>query len=143
MQKLTTAGLDVRAKPHQPQLTSKCQEALDLNTRLICKKQNRQRLHREGKKCLFFLLTFFFALKTRNQPNKKPKMLLFPPPFRHIHYFLPLKRLLSDFYLFHMPVASTSISFPFYKAAQVRALSASHRLPISLLKWSARNESQK
>lgn len=139
MQGLGTAGLDVSAKPHQAQLTSKCQEALDSNTPLICRERNRQLLRGEGKNNVFF---FFFALKTRNQPTKQTKKTKYFS-FRRIHYFLPLKRPLSDFHLSHMPVANGSFSFPFYKAAQAQALSDSRRLTIFLFKWLMQNQSQK
>lgn len=83
--------------------------------------------------CAFFpWRNFFFALKEKKKNTSS---------FSHIHYFLSLKRPLSDFYLSHMPVANASI-FPFYKSAQVEALSDSHRLTIFLFKWLMLNQSQ-
>ena len=83
--------------------------------------------------CAFFpWRNFFFALKEKKKKTSS---------FSHIHYFLSLKRPLSDFYLSHMPVANASI-FPFYKSAQVEALSDSHRLTIFLFKWLMLNQSQ-
>ena len=82
--------------------------------------------------CAFFpWRNFSFALKEKKITSS----------FSHMHYFLSLKRPLSDFYLFHMPVANASI-FPFYKSAQVEALSDSHRLTIFLFKWLMLNQSQ-
>ena len=113
----------------------KMSRSLHLNTWLIYKGQRRQRLPWEGEKSyVHFFLEEIYSLHSR----KKKKI---TSSFSHIHYFLSLKRPLSDFYLFHMPVANASI-FPFYKSAQVEALSDSYQLTIFLFKWLILNESQ-
>ena len=82
--------------------------------------------------CIFSLKKFILCTQGKKKITSS---------FSHIHYFLSLKRPLSDFYLFHMPVANASI-FPFYKSAQVEALSDSYQLTIFLFKWLILNESQ-
>ena len=112
----------------------KMSRSLHLNTWLIYKGQSRQSLPGEGEKShVHSFLEGTFPLHLRKKKITSS--------FSHMHYFLSLKRPLSDFYLFHMPVANASI-FPFYKSAQVEALSDSHRLTIFLFKWLMLNQSQ-
>lgn len=110
--------------------------SLHLNTWLIYKDQNRQLLPWEGGKSSCVI---FFLEETFPSHLKKKKTSFFR--LSHIRYFLSLKRLLSDFYHFHLPVANASI-LPFYKSAQLQALSDSYRLTIFLFKWLMVNQSQ-
>lgn len=109
---------------------------LCLNALLRLKMHTRFLLLRENHLLLLEkVFPFYFGGKKHNP---------FFSPFPYIHYCPPFfLKLLSFFYLFHMPVANTIVVFfLFQESATVYALSQLDQVAIFLFKWKIWIESQ-